>query len=245
MNFKSVFQPYFAAPKSSGLLISLLVILPSYGQQDTNRDVIQRIDASVHARDNAILGYTVNEHYAVFRGHDETHPAAEMRVKTTYKKDIGKSYSVASETGSELARKVLEIVLDNEKRLSEPANRQTALITSTNYEMAVKGSESIEGRNCVEIALKPRHASPYLFHGTILVDAQDESIVQLQGTAVKSSSVLSGPSQVFRQYAKVDGFPMATHAKAISTSWMLGQTVIKIDYADYQIEFAAGPSTAH
>ncbi|HEY1987671.1 MAG TPA: hypothetical protein VGG85_19805 [Terracidiphilus sp.] len=239
-------SPWSFAVRSSCLLISFLLTSVSiWAQQDVNRDAIQRIDASVLRRDEGIIGYTVNEHYAVFRGKDEINPVAEMRVKTTYKRDAGKRYDIQSETGSELPRKVLEIVLDNEKRLSEPANRKTAVITSTNYEMAVKGSESIDGRDCLAVTLKPRRSSPYLFNGTIWVDAQDGFIVQLEGVAAKSASVLSGPSQVFRQYAVVDGFPMATHAKAVSNSWMLGHTVIKIDYSEYQIQFASESSSAH
>jgi hypothetical protein len=241
LNLNSVLQRYFVARSSSIFLIFFLLLYPLQAQQDANRDVIQRIDASVRARDENVLGYTVNEHYAVFRGRDEVHPAAEMVVKTTYKKDAGKSYNIQSETGSEPPRKVLEMVLNNEKKLSEPANRATAVITSANYEMSVKGSESIDGRNCLAVELKPRRNSPYLFNGTIWVDAQDESIVKLQGVAAKSASVLTGPSQVFRQYGTLDTFPMAMHAKAVSNSWMLGATVIKIDYSDYQIQHKLAP----
>jgi hypothetical protein len=239
LNLDPYFQSHFAVPKYSGFLLFFLFLAPSHAQQDANKAVIQGIDASVLSRDHGIAMYTVNEHYAVFRGQDDQHPAAEMVVKTTYKKDVGKSYSIQSETGSEIPRRMLELVLDNEKRLSEPSNRVTAVITSANYEMLVKGSETVEGRDCVAVTLKPRRNSPYLFTGTIWVDARDKTIVQLQGMASKSPSVLAGPSQVFRQYAPVNGFPMAIHAKAISKSWVLGQTVIKIDYSDYQIQ----PST--
>jgi hypothetical protein len=158
-----------------------------------------------------------------------------MMVKTAYQKNVGKSYTVLSESGPELLRKVLEAILDSEKRMTQPANRATAVLTSANYEMSVKGAESVDGRSCMAVSLKPRRTSPYLFNGTIWVDAQDESIVQLEGTSAKSPSVLTGPSQVFRQYEIIDGFPMATHAKAETKSWVLGQMIIKIDYTDYNI----------
>jgi hypothetical protein len=67
------------------------------------------------------------------------------------------------------------------------------------------------------------------------VDARDYSIVQLYGMASKSASVVTGPAQVTRQYANFNGFPMATHAQAISKSWALGQTTIKIDYSGYEV----------
>jgi len=54
--------------------------------------------------------------------------------------------------------------------------------------------------------MTPRHKAPYLIEGTLWVDATDGSIVQLQGTTSKSSSFLTGPTQVMRQYASVNGF---------------------------------------
>jgi hypothetical protein len=47
--------------------------------------VIQLVDAAVKARIDHIAAYSVTEHYAVYRGKDETHPAAEMTVRTEYK----------------------------------------------------------------------------------------------------------------------------------------------------------------
>ncbi len=120
--------------------------------------------------------------------------------------------------------------------MTQPANRATAVITPGNYEMTVNEHETVEGRNCMTVAIKPRRVSPYLFNGTIWVDARDQSIVQLQGVAAKSPSMLTGPSEVFRQYTLIDGFSMATHAKAVSNSSLLGQTIIKIDYTGYQMQ---------
>jgi hypothetical protein len=209
--------------------------------QGANGDIFQRIDAAVRARDEGLTAYTATEHYAVFRNHDQEHPAAEMMVKTTYQKDSGKSFTILSESGPELLRKqVLEAILDTERRMSQRDNRATAVITTANYEMTVKGSEAVDGRNCVAVTLKPKRISPYLFDGTVWVDAQDESIVQLQGVAVKSPTVLTGPSQILRQYTSINGFPMATHAKAVSNSWLLGQTTIKIDYTNYEMQLPQG-----
>jgi hypothetical protein len=210
--------------------------LPSFAQV-TEADIFKGIDASVAARDENLLAYNVTEHYAVFRNQDKVRPAAEMTVKTAYQKDKGKSYTVLSETGSELIRKqVLSRVLDSERTATEPANRATALITTANYTMRVKGHEVVDGRNCIALAISPRRNAPYLFEGNLWVDAQDYSIVQLEGVTSKSPSVLAGPTEVARQYAPIDGFPMATHATATAATWLLGQTTIEIDYSGYQID---------
>jgi hypothetical protein len=181
----------------------------------------------------------VTEHYAVYRNNDEVHPAAEMTVKTTYREDTGKSYTIVSESGSELIRKfVLGAILDNEKRLNQPGIREGAWFTSANYEMKLKpgGNQPVDGRNCIVLALTPRRKTPYLIEGTLWVDSKDGSIVQVQGTAAKSSSLLTGPTQMVRQYANVGGFSQATHVRAVSNSMMLGQTIVKIDYQNYQVQ---------
>jgi hypothetical protein len=43
-----------------------------------------------------------------------------------------------------------------------------------------------------------------------------------------------------RQYANVSGFGMATQARAVSDSFLLGQTIVTIDYRDYHIQLAPG-----
>ena len=208
-------------------------------QQLDSAAVIRRVDAAVKARIDSIAGYTVTEHYAVFRNNDETDPVAEMTVKTVYRADTGKSYTTISESGSGIIRSaVIGSILDNERRLNMPGNREGAWVTSANYEMKLQpnGIQMIDGRPCIVIAITPRRNSPYLFNGTLCVDAKDYSIVELQGTASKSPSFLTGPSEIIRQYSNVDGFPMATHLKAVSNSRVLGRTVVKIDYRDYQIQ---------
>jgi hypothetical protein len=218
------------------LLFFGVVRLPA--QQSDEASVVRKVDAAVKARIDHIAGYTVTEHYAVYRGKDETHPVAEMVVNTTYKQDSGKSYVIVSQTGSALMRDlVLNTILDNEKHLNEPGVREGAWITSANYEMKLKpgGPEPLDGRDCLVLALIPRRKEPYLIAGSLWVDAKDGSIVQLEGTATKNSSMVSGPTKMVRQYADIDGYPEATHLRAQSSS-MFGETVVKVDYGDYRVE---------
>jgi hypothetical protein len=208
-------------------------------QQLDASSVIQHIDASVKARLDNIAGYTDIEHYAVYRNNDETHPAAEMTVKTDYHKATGKNYTILSQSGSAVIRNlVLGTILDNEKKLNLPGNREGAWITSANYEMKLEGDgiQHLAGKDCLVLALTPKRKTPYLIEGTLWVDAKDYSIVQIQGTSSKSSSMLTGRTQMMRQYAIVSGFSQATHARAVSNSSLFGRTIVKIDYDDYRVQ---------
>jgi hypothetical protein len=56
-------------------------------QQPDTASIIRKVDEAVKARIDHFAGYTVTEHYAVYRSNDEVHPAAEMTVKTTYEQN--------------------------------------------------------------------------------------------------------------------------------------------------------------
>ena len=160
------------------LLSGLLVLSPT--QALDNNTVVHGIDASVANREENLIVYTVTEHYSVFRNQEKEHPAAEMTVKTTYRRDQGKSYQILSQSGSEIILKqVLGRVLDSEHELTQPANRTHALINSANYNMAIKNQEKVGTHDCIVLSIAPKHNSPYVFTGTLWVDAQDESILQL------------------------------------------------------------------
>ncbi len=162
-----------------------------------------------------------------------------MTVITTYRADSGKSYTIVSHTGSAIIQKfVLDAILDNEKRLNQPGIRDGAWITSANYEMRLNpgGIQRLDGRDCLVLTLVPKRKATYLIEGTLWVDSTDGSIVQVQGTASKSSSLLTGPMQVMRQYANQSGFSQATHVRAVTNSLMFGPTVVKIDYQGYKIQ---------
>ena len=218
------------------------MIVPA--QQLDTASVVRQVDAAVKARNDNLAGYTVTERYAVYRSNDEIHPIAEMTVMTTYKMESGKSYTIVSQTGSGIVRDmVLDAILDNEKQLNLPGIREGTWITSANYEMQLKpgGTRPLDGRDCLVLALIPKRKAPYLIEGSLWVDAKDGSIVQIQGTASKSSSLFAGPAQVMRQYANIGGFSQATHVRAVSNSFMFGATIVTIDYRDYHIQLRAPP----
>ena len=199
---------------------------------------IRRVDAAVQMRVNRIAGYTVTEHYAVFRGADETHSVADRTVQTTYRPESGKSYQILSEGGSALVRRLgLDPILESEKNINLPGNVAHSWITSANYDMTLKpGSQMLDGRACLVFAINPKRKAPNLIVGTLWVDAKDFTIVRLEGIASKAPSVFAGATHMMRDYAYVDGFSMATHARAESSTFLYGRTVVKIDYTGYKIE---------
>jgi hypothetical protein len=211
-------------------------------QQLDQAAVIRGVDAAVLSRVNRIAGYTVTEHYAVYRGADETHSVAEMTVKTTYRRETGKSYEVVSQGGSAIIRRLgLDPILDSEKDINRPENVEHSWISSENYDMTLKpGTQIQDGRECLVLAINPKRKAPNLIVGTLWVDAKDYTIVRLEGVASKAPSVFAGTTHMMRQYEQVEGFAMATHARAESSTFLYGKTVVTIDYTGYDIQVRPG-----
>jgi hypothetical protein len=224
-------------------LVAVLLASPSALSQSPTQSpdeaaIIRGVDAAVHHRVDSIAGYTVTETYKLFRGSELTKPAAEMTILTTYARETGKSYQILSEDGSHILRSaVFSPLLDNERRINQPGNVEASWVVSANYDMHLQpgGPQSINGRDCYALAIHPRQKAPNLIEGTIWVDVHDYSIVKIEGHGSRSATWIAAPSQVMRVYEPIDGFAMATHAKAVTQSDLFGPTTVTIDYTGYQI----------
>lgn len=228
---------------ASAILIGLMPIAciaaSSHPQQPDSVAVIRDLDAANISRHNNVLEYSNIEHYAVFRGKDQTHPAAEMTVRVTYKKGAGKSYTVLSQSGSTVVLKYgLYPLLENEKAINDPSRVAQSWFTTANYEMQVQPgvTRRIDGRDCVAVAISPRRKAPNMLEGTLWVDTRDHNLVEVEGVASKKPSVFAGTTKMTRRYVTMTGYAMATHAQAESSSFLFGRTALTIDYSDYHFQ---------
>lgn len=208
-------------------------------QQIDSPSVIQKIDDAVATRSDTVLRFTAVEHYAVYRGSDETHPAAEMTVKDTYTKGVGKSFTILSQSGSGLILRLgLKPLLDNDQQINLPGNLEKSWFESANYEMHVSpgGTAQLDGRTCYVIDIKARRKASNTIDGRMWVDARDGTLVQVDGVATASASMFTGIAHLMRRYENIDGISMAKYARAESNSVLVGRSVITIEYGDYQLQ---------
>jgi hypothetical protein len=235
-------QSRTASAISIGLL-PILGIVALRAQQPDPSAVIRDLEAANLSRHNNVLEYSNLEHYAVYRGKDQTHPTAEMTVRVTYTKGAGKNYTILSQSGSSIIlRYGLHPLLENEKAISDPAKVANSWFSTANYDMELKPGVTrvIDGRPCLAVTISPHHKAPNLIEGTLWVDARDHTLVEVEGVASKKPSVFAGTTKMMRRYVKMTGYAMATHAHAESSSFFFGHTAVTIDYSDYHFQLRPG-----
>ncbi|HEY2467712.1 MAG TPA: hypothetical protein VGI45_07710 [Terracidiphilus sp.] len=231
----------------SAIAIGLLLTVGSnllHAQIPDTAAIVRALDAENQSRYEHVLSFTNVEHYAVFRGDDQVHPAAEMTVRMTYRKGTGKSYQILSQSGSQLVMKYgLRPLLDNEKALNDPARVAQSWFTSANYDMKLKPGvvQTIDGRPCIALAISPLHKAPNMVDGTLWIDARDHTLVEVEGVASQKPSIFAGTTHMMRRYANMTGYAMATHARAESSSMLFGRSVVTIDYSDYKFQISKTP----
>lgn len=215
-----------------------LISREAAAQQPDAASVIALVDSAVRARVDNVLAFTDIEHYRVYRGDDENHPVAEMTARDSYQKGVGKTYTILSQSGSSIVQHFgLKPLIDNEEAINKPGSVEHSWFTSANYEMRLKpGVERVNGRECYALTVTPKQTAPNMVDGTLWVDTNSGDIVKIEGIASKSPSPFAGTTHMMRQYVDVDGYAMATHARAESKSLFFGRTVVVIDYSYYHLQ---------
>jgi hypothetical protein len=100
----------------------------------------------------------------------------------------------------------------------------------------VVGRETIEGRDCQVVNLKPKAKSTFLIRGKAWLDAKSFILVRLEGKPTASPSFFAGSPMIVREYDEIDGFAVARQSRARTESFLLGKTEILIQYSDYYLQ---------
>ena len=101
--------------------------------------------------------------------------------------------------------------------------------------MKLVGKEPVGGTMCDVLELTPKRKSPYLLKGRLWVDPAKMMVVKIDGKPPTSASFFSGRPQVVREYKHLEGFALAHHSHAVSSSFIFGQSIVDIEYRDYHL----------
>ena len=163
------------------------------------------------------------------------HREAKMVVRMTYRPGEGKRFTQVERSGSDILVDVIQKLIDTEVEASRPGQEAKSLISPANYEARLRGSATVEGRECWVLDLKPRVKSRFLIFGTAWVDKATYGLVRLDGTTAASLSMWVGSPHLVEDRADVDGIWVPVHMRSRSSTFLTGDSELVITYTGYQI----------
>ena len=219
-------------------MLVLSVSSPTFGLQGAttleSQEVIARIDRAQHDREQKLAGYVAIEHYVVRNSHFQE--SAELETKVSFQKGLGKSYQVLRRNGPRfLQDRVIDHLLKEEAALSRNPKRRHTVLTSANYSMRVRGMQTVQGEECYVIHIRPRMRKFSLIEGMAWVDADDFSLLRIEGRPAASPSFWTGRPYIEREYTILDGLSFPKHSRATSKGLFAGKSELVIDYSQYVI----------
>ena len=183
-------------------------------------------------RQSELAGYTATRRYVVVNKERR----AEMVVRVSCDRNGAKQFSVVSEEGSGSIRKhVFQKLLSEETEASHRGTRNSTRLTPANYDFRIVGHETLETGPAYVLAVSPRTPNKYLINGKIWVDANDYSIVRIEGEPARNPSFWVHDVHFVHTYQKVGQFWFASSTDTTSQIRIFGDSELTIENLDYKL----------
>lgn len=200
----------------------------------TGEEVAERMVQMDKWRLATLQEYAVTRRYVL--DNKRFHKHAEMVVRMTYTYPGKKDFEVVSENGSGIIRnRVFRKLLEVERESAGGEAREQTRIIPANYQFQMAGTETLEGRPCYVIEVRPRTDSKLLLIGKIWVDQKDFAIVKSQGQPAKNPSFWTRKVRFVHSYEKHGPFWLAASNRSETEVRIFGSTELTIEYLDYKV----------
>ena len=196
-------------------------------------DVVAKMMQFDAQRQSQLNGYTAVRHYVAVNKNRR----AEMLVHVDCASDGAKQFTVLSEEGSGSIRKhVFHKLLSEETEASRHGTRNSTRLIPANYDFQFVGQEKLETGLAYVLQVSPKTANKYLINGKIWVDANDYSIVRIEGQPARNPSFWVRNVHFVHTYEKVGPFWFASATRTESEVRIFGSSELTIENADYALK---------
>jgi outer membrane lipoprotein-sorting protein len=183
-------------------------------------------------RQSELTGYTATRRYVAVNKNRR----AEMTVHVECAKDGAKQFTILSEQGSGSIRKhVFQKLLSEETEASRRGTRYNTRLIPANYGFRIVGQETLASGPAYVLAVLPKTPNKYLINGKIWVDANDYSIVRIEGEPARNPSFWVRSVHFVHTYQKVGPFWFASSTHTTSEIRIFGESELTIENSDYAV----------
>jgi hypothetical protein len=195
-------------------------------------DVVAKMMQLDAQRQSQLTGYTAIRHYVAVNKSRR----AEMLVRVTCDSSGAKQFSILSEEGTGSIRKrVFHKLLSEETEASRHGTRNSTRLIPANYDFQFMGQENLETGPAYLLQVSPKTANKYLIDGKIWVDANDYSIVRIEGQPARNPSFWVHSVHFVHTYEKVGPFWFASATHTQSEIRIFGSSELTIENSDYTL----------
>jgi outer membrane lipoprotein-sorting protein len=215
------------------VVLSVATIAPAQtGEHVSSVDVVAKMMQADAQRESELTGYTATRRYFAANSNRR----AEMVVRVTCSSDGAKQFSIVSEQGSGSIRKhVFHKILNEESESSRRGARSSNRLTPANYDFRMVGQEGLETGPAYVFEVVPKTANKYLIVGKIWIDANDYSIVRIEGQPARNPSFWVRSVHFVHTYQKVGPFWFASSTHTNSDIRIFGRAELTIENSDYSL----------
>lgn len=196
------------------------------------QDVVAKMMNFDAKRQSELNGYTATRRYVAV---NKTR-RAEMTVHVDCAKDGAKQFTIISDEGSgSIRRHVFQKLLSEESEASRRGTRASTRLIPANYNFQIMGQETLNTGPTYVLQVSPRTPNKYLIIGKIWIDANDYSIVRIEGQPARNPSFWIHSVHFVHTYQKVGEFWFASSTDTTSQIRIFGESELTIENIDYKL----------
>ena len=181
-----------------------------------------------------LQNYTAQRTYQVLDLQGKVH--AEEVGRMEYLAPDQKKFVVQSEKGSAVVRHLaLNALIASEIETTAGKQHHDSAISPANYSLDLLGEQQVGPYHCFVVQAAPKRKDKYLFEGRVWIDAEDYSVVRIEGHPAKKLSFWIQRADFVRQYQKIDRFWLPQRDMTFVDVRLYGKKVLTIDHDDYSV----------
>ena len=206
----------------------------------TESQVFAELATHNEKRKAALHDYTVLRTYQVVDLKGKVH--AEETGRMEFLSPDKKAFTVTSEAGSGLVRHMaLNPLINSEIEAAAGKEHQDSAISVDNYSLNLLGEQQLGPYRCFVVEAVPKRKAKYLFEGKVWIDANDYSVVRIEGHPATKLSFWIQRADFVRQYQKIAGFWLPEQDQTLVQVRLYGKKILKIEHRGYVVN--VGQST--
>ena len=200
----------------------------------TASQVLAELATHNEGRKAALHDYTVLRTYQVVDVKGKVH--AEEIGRMDFVSPEKKTFTVTSESGSGLVRHMaLNPLINSEIEAAAGKEHHDSAISTDNYSLNLLGEQQVGPYRCFVAEAVPKRKDKYLFEGRVWIDANDYSVVRIEGHPAKKLSFWIQRADFVRQYQKIDAFWLPEKDQTLVQVRLYGKKILKIEHRNYVV----------